>query len=220
MHLLVCCTRAYSCVCMNVRIRVSVRIWCDVCMHARVYACMNVFIRTYCIANCIVGALHSTVAAISQGWGQQIQLGATCFWETFSPQWTPLQRQRTPLPAAPPNGQNGYTSMCHPWGSGVLKFISENILGIRPIEPGFATYQVGGFWCSRGRLLSVEFFIFFLLRLLLLLLLLLLLRLLLSLSFFLLALHVRSFLIWQVVFASFRGRCAPPTVTSALASNF
>ncbi|HZH97210.1 MAG TPA: alpha-L-rhamnosidase C-terminal domain-containing protein, partial [Flavisolibacter sp.] len=43
---------------------------------------------------------------------------------------------------APPNGQAGYTSLTHPWSSGVVKWLSEETLGIKPLEPGFKTFEI------------------------------------------------------------------------------
>ena len=34
-----------------------------------------------------------------------------------------------------PNCQVGYTSLAHPWGGGVTKWLSEEILGIKPTAP-------------------------------------------------------------------------------------
>lgn len=41
---------------------------------------------------------------------------------------------------APVNNQCGYTSLTHPWSAGVTKWLSEEILGIRPLSPGFGSF--------------------------------------------------------------------------------
>jgi hypothetical protein len=32
--------------------------------------------------------------------------------------------------------------MAHPWGAGVVRWLSLNVLGIQPLDPGFATFDV------------------------------------------------------------------------------
>lgn len=76
-------------------------------------------------------------------WGGMIQLGATTFWETYSPEWNRAAN------AGPfgyndptPNGQTGYMSRCHPWASGATPFLTKHILGIEAIKPGFKQFQI------------------------------------------------------------------------------
>lgn len=78
------------------------------------------------------------LASIRDDWGGQIKYGGTCFFETYWPAWTQVLGHND----AVPNCQSGYTSLCHPWGSGVTKWLTEETLGIKPVAPGFATYDV------------------------------------------------------------------------------
>ena len=111
--------------------------------------------------------------AMRRCWAGQLALGATTFWETFSPEWqhldadaptaaegethaqgqTHLQAAWYPvmptpgapnitLPRPPPNGQNGYTSLCHPWASGVAALLTRYVLGLRSTSAGYRTWQV------------------------------------------------------------------------------
>jgi alpha-L-rhamnosidase len=41
----------------------------------------------------------------------------------------------------PPNGVNGYCSLCHPWASGATRWLTDNVLGLRSTSPGFSTYE-------------------------------------------------------------------------------
>lgn len=88
------------------------------------------------------------LSAIRKNWGGQLDLGATSFWETFSDQWlglvknSPQPSQVAHGPGVVPNGQNGYTSLCHPWSGGVAALLSKYVLGIRPQTPGFREWQV------------------------------------------------------------------------------
>lgn len=75
---------------------------------------------------------------IRDQWGGQIKYGATTFFENFRPSWNEDLNPND----APPNGQCGYTSMAHPWGGGVVKWISEEILGVKPLTPGFTSVQI------------------------------------------------------------------------------
>ncbi|RMD76098.1 MAG: hypothetical protein D6820_13330 [Lentisphaerae bacterium] len=54
-------------------------------------------------------------------WGTMVQRGATTWWEFFSPELEELPRE----------------SQCHACGIGVNYFIISEILGVRPVEPGF-----------------------------------------------------------------------------------
>ena len=78
------------------------------------------------------------LAAIHDDWGGQLEYGGTCFFETFWPAWAQILGRND----AVPNCQSGYTSLCHPWGSGVTKWLTEEILGVKPVASGFATYDV------------------------------------------------------------------------------
>ena len=90
-------------------------------------------------------ATDLAIKSIEMNWGLQLAMGATTFWETFSDQWvhlnltTPSKMMKPPFI---PNGQNGYTSLCHPWSSGVAALLTRYILGIESIEPGFASWRV------------------------------------------------------------------------------
>ena len=75
---------------------------------------------------------------IRRCWGGQIELGATTFWEVFRPEWSQFLNKND----AVPNGQHGYTSLCHPWASGVAKWLTEQILGIKPVTAGFDSYEI------------------------------------------------------------------------------
>ena len=71
-------------------------------------------------------------------WGGQIDQGATTFYEVYRPSWNAVIGKN----GAPPNNQCGYTSLTHPWSAGVVKWLSEEVLGIKPIQPGFKTFQI------------------------------------------------------------------------------
>lgn len=75
---------------------------------------------------------------INDLWGSEITYGGTTFFELSRPSWNDALGMNDPVP----NGQSGFTSLCHPWSAGVTKWLSEEVLGIKPTAPGFATYQI------------------------------------------------------------------------------
>ena len=78
------------------------------------------------------------LSAIKDSWGGQIRYGGTTFFEVFRPQWNNILNQND----APPNNQAGYTSFTHPWSAGIVKWLSEETLGIKPLEPGFKQFSI------------------------------------------------------------------------------
>ena len=78
------------------------------------------------------------LSSITDLWGSEINYGGTTFFEVSRPSWNAAIGVNTPVP----NCQCGFTSLCHPWSAGVVKWISEEVLGIQPTVPGFAAYQI------------------------------------------------------------------------------
>lgn len=78
------------------------------------------------------------LTTIKDNWGGQLAYGGTTFFEVFRPSWNAILSAND----APPNNQCGYTSLSHPWGAGVTKWLSENILGIQPVQPGFKSFNI------------------------------------------------------------------------------
>ncbi len=70
-------------------------------------------------------------------WGGQIAYGGTTSFECYHPSWNDDLEANDPVP----NGQTGYTSLCHPWGAGVVKWLHEWIAGVRPTRPGFSEFE-------------------------------------------------------------------------------
>jgi len=65
-----------------------------------------------------MGKMDRALDAVTTCWGGQIDIGATTFWEVYSPQWNAFISRNDPVP----NGQNSFTSLCHPW-AGIYTFI-------------------------------------------------------------------------------------------------
>ena len=71
-------------------------------------------------------------------WGKQVEAGATACWETYHPGAGRMTR-----------------SHCHGWSAAPTFFLSQHVLGVQPLEPGFATVRVAPQLCglawARGR---------------------------------------------------------------------
>jgi alpha-L-rhamnosidase len=90
------------------------------------------------------------IETIMDCWGGQLKYGGTTFFEVYRPSWNQVLGTND----APPNNQCGYTSLAHPWGGGVTKWLSEEVLGIKPAAPGFSRVEIRP---NLGRMLtSVE----------------------------------------------------------------
>ena len=76
--------------------------------------------------------------SIKDVWGGIIKLGGTTPWECYRPSWNSGIGVGDPVP----NSQSGITSLCHPWGAGPVKWLNEEVLGIKPTTPGFKTFDV------------------------------------------------------------------------------
>lgn len=86
----------------------------------------------------LMNKYDDALSSIRDLWGGQIKYGGTTFFEDYRPSWN----LAIGMNDAVPNNQCGYTSLCHPWGGGVTKWLSEQVLGIKPTAPGFKTFDV------------------------------------------------------------------------------
>jgi hypothetical protein len=71
------------------------------------------------------GRYANLVDAIRDYWGPQIEAGATTFWEMYHPHKPRLTR-----------------SHCHGWSAAPTFFLTQQVLGITPLEPGYARVRV------------------------------------------------------------------------------
>ena len=90
------------------------------------------------------GAMDKAVASIRKCWGNEILLGATSFWEISEADWLLSfpTGPKSSIPHSIPYGENGQTSLCHPWSSGAAPWLTENVLGIQPALPGFESVLI------------------------------------------------------------------------------
>ncbi len=98
------------------------------------------------------GDTDTALKFISQYWGAMLDYGATTFWEGFDLDWTNnAARIDELIPAGKKDihgdcGEYCYVgfrhSLCHGWASGPTAWLSETVLGVKPIEPGCRTVRV------------------------------------------------------------------------------
>ena len=81
-----------------------------------------------------------------------LDFGATTFWEDFNLEWTNNAARIDEL--VPPGKQDlhgdygaycyvGFRhSLCHGWASGPTAWLSQNVLGVKPLEPGFQRVRI------------------------------------------------------------------------------
>ncbi len=78
------------------------------------------------------------LSSVRDIWGGMLSYGGTTPFETYRPSWNQVIGTND----AVPNTQSGITSLCHPWGAGVVKWLNEEVLGIVPVSPGFKTWEI------------------------------------------------------------------------------
>lgn len=98
------------------------------------------------------GDIRGSLDSIRSYWGGMLSLGATTFWEDFDIGWLENAAridELTPAGKVDVHGSyggycyQGYRhSLCHGWASGPTAWLSEYVLGIRPVEPGCRTIRV------------------------------------------------------------------------------
>ena len=90
---------------------------------------------------------------ISEFWGAMIDLGATTFWEDFHTDW--LKEDVAPITELVPAGKKdihgdfgaycyqGFRhSLCHGWASGPTAWLSQHVLGVEVVEPGYKVVKI------------------------------------------------------------------------------
>ena len=98
------------------------------------------------------GHYAEAMQLISDYWGRMIDLGATTFWEDFNYN---DGKDAARIDEVVPEGKfdihaDGGAwcyvglrhSFCHGWASGPTAWLSEHVLGIEPVEPGFKAVRI------------------------------------------------------------------------------
>jgi len=96
---------------------------------------------------------HSgALEVIRRYWGAMLDLGATTFWEDFNLDWV---AGSVPVDKLVPEGQKSIHadygdycykglrhSLCHGWAAGPTAWMSEHLLGVQPLAPGFKRVRI------------------------------------------------------------------------------
>ncbi len=98
------------------------------------------------------GDIDTALDFISTYWGGMLDYGATTFWEDFDLAWTNNAARIDELVPAGKKDIHGDCgaycylgfrhSLCHGWASGPTAWLSQNVLGITPLEPGFKCISI------------------------------------------------------------------------------
>ena len=98
------------------------------------------------------GHYSEAMDLISDYWGRMLDLGATTFWEDFNyVDARNAARIDEPVPDGKfdihaDGGAWCYVglrhSFCHGWASGPTAWLSEHVLGVEPVEPGFRQVRI------------------------------------------------------------------------------
>ncbi len=98
------------------------------------------------------GEVDAALDIIRTYWSAMLDFGATTFWEDFDLAWTKDASRIDELVPAGKKDLHGdfgaycyegfRHSFCHGWASGPTAFLSQTVLGIRPIAPGCAVVSI------------------------------------------------------------------------------
>jgi len=79
---------------------------------------------------------------IRNHWGLSLQLGLSTLWEAFDASWIGPDPHAVSMVGAEYARYGGYeTSLCHGWSAGPAAWLHQAVLGVRPLEPGFAAVE-------------------------------------------------------------------------------
>ena len=84
-----------------------------------------------------LGRHEAAVEMLRRYWGGMIALGATTVWEEYETSW-----KLRPLAMPPQPFGWGALSLCQPAGSGPVEWLHTEILGVKPLAPGFTQVAV------------------------------------------------------------------------------
>jgi len=86
-------------------------------------------------ALCEAGKHDFVIKEMLDYWGGMIDLGATTFWEEYDPTVSGSKLYAM-------YGEPFDKSLCHAWGASPIYLLGKYFLGVRPLTPGYETYEV------------------------------------------------------------------------------
>jgi hypothetical protein len=103
-------------------------------------------------ARALAGDYAGALDVIRNYWGVMLDFGATTFWEDFNLAWTENAGRIDELvPEGKKDLHGDYGdycykglrhSLCHGWASGPTAWLTEHVLGIKPLEPGCRVLRI------------------------------------------------------------------------------
>ena len=86
-------------------------------------------------AMCSIGGAEAAAERIRSYWGGMLDLGATSFWEEYSPEQIGDERFGM-------YGDKFGKSLCHAWGASPIYLIGKYFMGVTLLSPGYETFEV------------------------------------------------------------------------------
>lgn len=80
------------------------------------------------------GHLDRLMDSIQEYWGSMVDAGAVTFWEEFDPKRKAEEQYSM---YSDPYGK----SLCHAWGASPIYLLGRYFLGVRPLTPGYETFE-------------------------------------------------------------------------------
>jgi hypothetical protein len=98
------------------------------------------------------GEMDAALDIVRTYWGAMLDRGATTFWEDFDLAWLEGSGRIDELTQPGKKDLHGdfgaycyegfRHSFCHGWASGPTAFLSQQVLGVQPLEPGFTKVRI------------------------------------------------------------------------------
>lgn len=108
----------------------------NVMLNDRVMKIQTPYMRFYELeALCAIGRHREVCEEIKSYWGGMLKLGATSFWELYNPAVQGDEQCAM-------YGRRFGKSLCHAWGASPVYLLGKYFLGVTPLKPGFAEYEV------------------------------------------------------------------------------
>ena len=112
------------------------RVMDNVMLNPEVEAITTPYMRFYELeAWCQMGKQTEVLQEIRDYWGGMLREGATSFWEKYNPEDKGSQHLTM-------YGRPYGKSLCHAWGASPVYLLGKYYLGVSPLTPGYATYEV------------------------------------------------------------------------------
>ena len=108
----------------------------SVMLNKEIPAITTPYMRFYELAAlCEMGLQKEVLPEIKAYWGGMLREGATSFWEKYNPEETGCQHLAM-------YGRPYGKSLCHAWGASPVYLLGKYYLGVKPVKPGYAEYEV------------------------------------------------------------------------------